>query len=55
MVQGALMANLVDQAGRYHVIYSAAGVVTTGIWQHVALTYDKSLWLRAVVWSMARL
>ena len=38
---GALFANLRDTANHDHWISSAAGTVSTGTWQHVALSYDK--------------
>jgi hypothetical protein len=37
-----LYANLVDTGGNYHQIISAPGTITTGVMQHVAVTYDKS-------------
>lgn len=39
---GCLAANIVDTNDVTHLISSAGGVVTNGMWQHVALTYDKS-------------
>jgi hypothetical protein len=37
-----LFANLEDTGGNPHLIYSANGAVATNVWQHVALTYDKT-------------
>ncbi len=37
---GNLYANLVDTSGFNHLISSAAGVITTNQFQHVAVTYD---------------
>ena len=39
---GSLYANLVDQSGAWHQIHSPPGVVTAGVFQFVALTYDKT-------------
>jgi hypothetical protein len=39
---GSLYANLIDANGNDHIIVSAPGIVTTNVFQHVALTYDKS-------------
>jgi len=38
---GALYANIIDSSGGWHQIQSAAGIVVTNAFQHVALTYDK--------------
>ena len=38
---GALFANLRDTSDSDHWISSAPAIVSTGTWQHVALTYDK--------------
>jgi subtilisin-like proprotein convertase family protein len=38
---GSLNANIKDIGQGNHVFNSAAGLVTTGVWQHVALTYNK--------------
>ena len=37
---GCLYANLVDVSNVSHEIYSAAGLIQSNIYQHVALTYD---------------
>jgi subtilisin-like proprotein convertase family protein len=37
---GCLYANLVDVSNVTHEIYSAAGLVQSNVYQHVALTYD---------------
>ena len=37
---GSLYANLVDVSNVTHEIYSAAGLVQSNVYQHVALTYD---------------
>ncbi len=39
---GALVGDLVDINHEEHAISSAGGLVVTNIWQHVALTYDKT-------------
>ena len=39
---GCLFANLIDSSGTYHTFSTAGGIVTTGLFQHIALTYDKS-------------
>jgi len=39
---GNVYANLVDTAGTSHVMYSAEGILSGGVFQHVALTYDKA-------------
>jgi len=41
-IQGNLLANIVDTSGGYHAVYSAAGVLSSNTFQHVALTYDKA-------------
>ncbi len=35
-------ANLVDTQGVSHIIRSPADLATLGVWQHIALTYDKA-------------
>ena len=39
---GSLFANLIDTNGNSHSFSSPSGLVTTGQWQHVALTYQRS-------------
>jgi hypothetical protein len=39
---GALMVSLVDTEQASHTFATPPGAVTAGVWQHVALTYDKS-------------
>ncbi len=39
---GQLFANLIDTAGSYHILNSSPGVLTAGVFQHIALTYDKA-------------
>jgi len=39
---GDLMANIEDTGGGWHAVFSAAGLVNTTAFQHVALTYDKA-------------
>jgi len=39
---GNLYANVVDDGGGWHFINSGGGALTSNIWQHVALTYDKA-------------
>ena len=36
-----LFANIQDTAGNFHVIVTPNGTLTTGVFQHVALTFDK--------------
>jgi RHS repeat-associated protein len=40
--QGTLYANVVDTSGAYHIITSPLGLITPGVFQHVALTYNKT-------------
>ena len=40
---GSLFANLIDTNGNAHSFGTASGLVVTGQWQHVALTYSRSL------------
>jgi YVTN family beta-propeller protein len=37
----ALAATLVDTAGAHHAVFTPGGIVQAGVWQHVALTYEK--------------
>jgi hypothetical protein len=39
---GNLLANILDTSTASHVFYSASGLVQTNVFQHVALTYDKT-------------
>ena len=39
---GSLFANLIDRNGGSHSFSSPAGLVATGQWQHVAVTYSRS-------------
>jgi len=39
---GTLYANVVDSGGGWHSFSSAAGVVAANVFQHAALTYDKT-------------
>ena len=39
---GNLLGNVVDTAGNYHGVQTAAGLLTTSAFQHVALSYDKA-------------
>jgi len=39
---GSLFANLMDSNGTAHYLFSQGGVILSNVWQHVALTYDKS-------------
>ena len=38
----SLWASVVDTAGNDHIMSSAGGLITEGVLQHVALTYDQS-------------
>lgn len=61
---GALYANSVDNDGRWHQIHSAGGTVMPNVFQHVALTYDKTSglakniamvwWWRNRTWAVSR-
>lgn len=37
---GCLFANLIDNVGGSHILVSAAGILATGVWSHVAVTYS---------------
>src|SRR6185436_10883604 len=39
---GSLFANLMDSSGTAHYLVSQGGVILSNVWQHVALTYNKS-------------
>ena len=39
---GCIFANIVDSAGGLHIFASPPGIVQAGMFQHVALTYDKA-------------
>jgi hypothetical protein len=39
---GTFVGNIDDTVGNSHIIYSPAGVITTGNFQHIAMTYDKT-------------
>ena len=39
---GNFFANLVDTGGGNHVIFSNSGLITTNVYQHIAVTYDKA-------------
>jgi hypothetical protein len=39
---GALVGDLVDTSRQVHAIASAGDLVVTNVWQHVAMTYDKT-------------
>jgi hypothetical protein len=41
-VPGALGANIVDTTGANHLFGSVANPVIAGVWQHIALSYDKA-------------
>jgi hypothetical protein len=45
---GNLAANIEDTATGFHVIYSADNILTSNVFQHVALTYDKTTGLAAL-------
>lgn len=45
---GALAANIVDDNQDSHIMGSADGVLTAGVWQHVALTYDRASGMAAL-------
>jgi VWFA-related protein len=52
--QGQLYANLMDTVGSSHLVSSAAGMVRTGAWQHVALTYDKPSGMARITADLGR-
>jgi hypothetical protein len=39
---GCLYANIIDTAGGSHYVVTAAGLLQTGVWSHVALTYGQA-------------
>ena len=39
---GDIYADLVDTSGNLHILPSSGGVIVAGVYQHVALTYDKA-------------
>lgn len=39
---GCLYTNLIDTSGNSHFMFSPTGLVTANVWQHVALTYDRT-------------
>ena len=39
---GILYANVLDNSQGSHIISTAANVVASGVWQHIALTYDST-------------
>jgi hypothetical protein len=39
---GSIYMNVIDTSGNYHWLSSAAGIVQTGSFQHVAMTYDQT-------------
>jgi hypothetical protein len=39
---GSLFANLIDNNGTAHYLFSQGNVIVSNAWQHIALTYDKS-------------
>ncbi len=43
-----LYANLLDTNGVVHVIASPTNLLTAGVWQHVALSYDKASGMAAI-------
>ena len=45
---GCLYANLVDVDGAGHIIFSPANILVPGVWQHVALSYDKTTGTAAI-------
>jgi parallel beta-helix repeat protein len=47
-VPGDVFANLVDTTGAYHAFNTAGGVLTAGVFQHVALTYDKGTGIASI-------
>ncbi|MGA2248307.1 MAG: LamG-like jellyroll fold domain-containing protein, partial [Verrucomicrobiota bacterium] len=47
-LQGCLYANIVDTNYGSHVIYSAPGLLTTNVYQHVALTFNTNSGIAAL-------
>lgn len=39
---GGLYANLIDTTGTFHILETQRGLVTTNLFQHVAMTYNRS-------------
>ena len=48
VLPGNVYANVVDSSGGQHPFGSGPNVVSNGVWQHVALTYDKASGLAAI-------
>jgi hypothetical protein len=48
---GELYANVVDRSGGWHQLSSPGGVVTTNVFQHVALTYDMASGLAIIYYN----
>lgn len=48
---GSLFANIVDVNNGAHFIVSAPGIVQTGVFQHVALTYDKTTGIASIYYN----
>ncbi len=51
---GCLFANLVDTAGISHQVTSVPGLLASGVFQHIALTYDKATGLAALYLNGSR-
>jgi hypothetical protein len=48
---GELYANIVDIYGDWHQMSSPGGVVTSNVFQHVALTFDQASGLATIYWN----
>lgn len=53
--QGAIYGNIVDTNGNHHLVGSNTGVIQPNVYQHVALTYDKSSGLASIFLNGAQL
>lgn len=50
---GSINANLADTSSISHIFTSAGGLLTAGVWQHIALTYDKTSGVAAIYFNGA--
>ena len=48
---GCLYGNIVDVSNAAHALTSSAGTIQTGVFQHVALTYDKGSGMANLYWN----
>lgn len=48
---GDLYVNMVDTSGNFHILQTPPGVLRTNVFQHVAVTYDKSSGVCSIYWN----